>query len=199
MASSPVKDPNEFPISIKDLMDHVLRPNRKTMTSVATFGNQRGKTKEEQVIESFMESCFFKTIMTGVIGYGLGAALGLFSASVGPELSIGDPEKQTIKQVLKDMKVKMVSNGKNFAIVGAIFAATECSIETVIISLKKNHDTVIIIFFFQYRAKNDWKNATFSGLITGGLIGLRAGLRAGIFGATGFAMFSTLIEYYLRM
>jgi mitochondrial inner membrane protein translocase, 22kD-subunit, putative len=135
MSLPPPSDSSDTTISIKDLMNHVLGPNRKTMANVATFGTQPGKTKEEQVVENFMESCFFKTIMTGVIGYGIGAAIGLFSASVVPELSMGDPEKQTIKQVLKDMKVKMISNGKNFGIIGAIFAATECTIETVIITV----------------------------------------------------------------
>jgi len=76
------------------------------------------------------------------------------------------------------MKVKTLSHAKNFAIIGAMFAATECSIESV-------------------RAKSDWKNGTMAGGVVGGFIGLRAGIKGGILGAAGFAAFSTIIEYYL--
>jgi len=62
---------------------------------------------------------------------------------------------------------------------GAMFAATECTIES-------------------YRGKTDWKNGTMAGGITGGLIGLRAGIKGGLLGAAGFAAFSTIIDYYLR-
>jgi len=111
------------------------------------------------------------------MGFGLGAAIGLFSASVGPEVAA--PENQTVKQVLKDMKLKTMSYAKNFAILGAMFAAIECTIES-------------------HRGKTDWKNGTMAGGLTGGLIGLRAGLKGGILGAAGFAAFSTIIDYYLR-
>lgn len=66
-----------------------------------------------------------------VSGYGLGAAIGLFSASVDPNITGVNVEQQTARQVLRDMKNKTVSYAKNFAIVGAMFAATECAIESV--------------------------------------------------------------------
>ncbi|KAH7957234.1 hypothetical protein HPB52_016453 [Rhipicephalus sanguineus] len=85
----------------------------------------------------------------------------------------------TVRQVFSDMKAKSVSYAKNFAIVGAMFAAIECTIES-------------------HRAKTDWKNGTMAGALTGGLIGFRAGLKPGLLGAAGFAAFSTIIDYYLR-
>lgn len=79
---------------------------------------------------------------------------------------------------------------------------------------------------FQYRGKSDWKNGTYAGGLTGGMIGLRgeiqvhyimiliillfsvftykncicllAGVKAGVVGAAGFAAFSTAIDYYMH-
>lgn len=131
------------------------------------------KTKEEKMIESFFEGCPFKTMMSCVIGtktvytlpvvdiffvfvgYGLGAAIGLFSSSIGPQ-SLQHTETQTAREVLRDMKNTTLSYAKNFAMIGAVFTAIECTIET-------------------QRGKTDWKNGTYAGGITGGLIGLRGG------------------------
>lgn len=129
------------------------------------------KTIEEKRIESVMESCAFKSIMSGVIGYGLGAAIGLFSSSVNPNIASIE-KQQSAREILREMKGTMLGYAKNFAVVGCIFSAIECTIES-------------------YRGKTDWKNGTYAGGLTGGLIGLRAGIKPGIIGAAGFAAFST--------
>lgn len=54
------------------------------------------------------------------------------------------------------------------------------------------------VFHLQHRGKSDWKNAVYSGCVTGGAIGFHAGLKAGVLGCGGFAAFSAAIEYYLR-
>lgn len=59
----------------------------------------------------------------------MGAAIGLFSSSVGP--SATDVENQTARQVFKEMKTTTMSYAKNFALIGALFSAVECSIESV--------------------------------------------------------------------
>lgn len=91
------------------------------------------KTNEEKLVESVFESCTFKSVIACVIGYGLGAAIGLFSASVNPNVS--DPffaeKRQTAREIFRDMRASTHSYGKNFAIIGAVFSAVECTIETV--------------------------------------------------------------------
>ena len=90
-----------------------------------------------------------------------------------------DPSKiPTIRGTLLEMRQRMGSYGKNFGMVAMMFSASECAVET-------------------YRGKSDWKNGTAGGFVTGGLIGLRTGLRAGLLGGASFAVFSTVIEFYL--
>ena len=84
----------------------------------------------------------------------------------------------TIRGTLLEYRQRMSSYGKNFGMVAMMFSASECAVET-------------------YRGKSDWKNGSAGGFVTGGLIGLRTGLRAGLLGGVSFAVFSTLIEFYL--
>lgn len=154
-------------------------------------------------MESAMDSCFFKSFMACVLGYGLGAAIGLFSSSVSP--NIADPfhnaKQQTAREIFREMRAATHSYGKNFALIGMVFSAVECTIESS-------------------RGRSDWRNGTYAGAVTGGLIGLRgeerrmvvpeeqitiinliaipAGVKAGLVGAAGFAAFSTAIDYYMH-
>ncbi|CAG0923689.1 unnamed protein product, partial [Notodromas monacha] len=87
------------------------------------------KSKEEKMIEAAFESCAFKSITACVVGYGLGAGLGLFSASLNPTIT-PDFGHQSARQVLQDMKVTTLSYAKNFAMIGMVFSAVECTIES---------------------------------------------------------------------
>lgn len=66
----------------------------------------------------------------------MGAAIGLFSASVNPT-SIpefqGVEKTQTAREVFREMRATTHSYGKNFALIGMVFSAVECTIESVII------------------------------------------------------------------
>lgn len=81
------------------------------------------KTNEEKMMDNVMESCFFKSFMSCVLGYGLGAAIGLFSASVNPSITtepgMAHVERvQTAREIFKEMRQTTHSYGKNFAVIG---------------------------------------------------------------------------------
>lgn len=74
--------------------------------------------------------------------------------------NVTDPmaqQNQTAREILREMKTSMLSYAKNFAILGAMFSGVECCIESA-------------------RGKSDWKNGTYAGGVTGGLIGLRGNI-----------------------
>jgi len=68
-----------------------------------------------------------------VEGYGLGAAIGLFSSSVNPNMAdpFANEKKQTARQIMKEMASTTHSYAKNFALIGAVFSGVECAIESV--------------------------------------------------------------------
>lgn len=150
---------------------------RENILIPRNFGPPTIKTNEEKMIESAVESCPFKATMSCVIGknlfvirnifklnkhiptlligYGLGAAVGLFTSSVNPNMADPLPGKeQTAREIFREMKNTTLGYAKNFAMIGAVFSMVECIIESS-------------------RGKSDWKNGTYAGAVTGGLIGLR--------------------------
>jgi len=163
------------------IIDHVIgnkkQPNPNIITAIAGVPQMQA-SKEELMIRDAMDSCLFKATTSCVVGFGLGVILGVFTASVDP-MSTMSTETPTTRMVFNEMKARSLSYGKNFALVGCMFAGTECIIES-------------------YRGKTELINGTLSGGLVGGVLGLRAGLKAGVFGAVGFALFSTAIDYYMR-
>lgn len=63
----------------------------------------------------------------------MGAVIGLFTSSVNPNIShpLANETKQTARQILREMASATHSHGKNFALIGGIFAGVECFIESV--------------------------------------------------------------------
>lgn len=132
---------------------------------------------EEWKVKQVMDSCAFKTTLSCVAGAGFGVVFGLFTAAVDPNIT--GTETPTTKLVLQEMKSRMASYSKNFAMIGGMFACSECIIET-------------------HRAKDDWCNSPLAGAVTGGMIGLRTGIPGALLGGTGFALFSLAIDYYMK-
>lgn len=137
-----------------------------------------------------MESCPVRTALAGGAGFALGGIFGLFIASMSydtpmhipgstaPAIS-SLPIRQQLKIGLKDMGSRSYSTAKNFAIVGTIYAGTECAIESL-------------------RARHDMYNSVSSGCITGGVLAKSAGPKAAAIGCAGFAAFSAAIDYYMN-
>ena len=63
-------------------------------------------------------------------GFGLGAALGLFTSSVNPNVAAVE-KQQTAREIFKEMKTTTLSYAKNFAVIGFLFSGVECGIESV--------------------------------------------------------------------
>ncbi|KAM7374730.1 hypothetical protein PAMP_007371 [Pampus punctatissimus] len=173
------------PIQYSMILDHLIGDKRTVKElNPGVMGGlpMPPKSDEQKMIERGMESCAFKSVLACVGGFVLGGAFGVFTAGIDTNVGFDpkDPLRTpTAREVLKDMGQRGMSYAKNFAIVGAMFSCTECIIES-------------------HRGKSDWKNAVYSGCVTGGAIGFRAGLKAGVLGCGGFAAFSAAIEYYLR-
>eukprot|EP00062_Callorhinchus_milii_P011620 gi/632958132/ref/XP_007894860.1/ PREDICTED: mitochondrial import inner membrane translocase subunit Tim22 [Callorhinchus milii] len=172
-------------LQYSELLQHLVGEKRQVHElSQAVLGGfpAPSKSEEQKMVERAMESCGFKAALACVGGFVLGGAFGIFTAGIDTNVGFDpkDPMRTpTAREVLKDMGQRGMSYAKNFAIVGAMFSCTECVIES-------------------YRGKSDWKNSVLSGCATGGVIGFRAGLKAGVIGCGGFAAFSAVIDYYLR-
>lgn len=75
--------------------------------------------------------CDFSSIFF-LPGGAVGAAFGLFTAGVDPSTAVAPgKETPTARMVMKEMGTRSFSYAKNFALVGAMFAGTECVIESV--------------------------------------------------------------------
>lgn len=61
----------------------------------------------------------------------MGAAIGLFTSSVNPNVASVE-KQQSVREVFREMKITTLGYAKNFAVVGCVFSAIECTIESVI-------------------------------------------------------------------
>ncbi|EGX89460.1 hypothetical protein CCM_07712 [Cordyceps militaris CM01] len=154
-----------------------------------------GSSAEDQGVKAMkaaMESCVGKSVMSGVMGFGMGGLFGMFMASmsydtVGTSLAGNQahqaianmPLRQQLKVGFKDMGTRSFSMAKNFGKVGALFSGIECGIEGM-------------------RAKNDLANGVAAGCLTGAILAKNAGPTAMAGGCAAFAAFSAAIDAYMR-
>ncbi|KAF2153174.1 putative mitochondrial import inner membrane translocase subunit [Myriangium duriaei CBS 260.36] len=156
-----------------------------------TAGLDPEKLKEQQMIKMMhmaMESCVGKSIMSGVMGFGLGGVFGLFMSSMRYDTSMTTqsieisklPMKEQLRQGFKDMGKASWSSARNFGKVGLLYSGIECGIEG-------------------YRGKNEMANPIVAGCATGAILAKGGGPQAMAVGCGGFAAFSAAIEYYMHM
>ncbi|KAF2753944.1 Tim17-domain-containing protein [Pseudovirgaria hyperparasitica] len=154
--------------------------------------SNQGVSDQEQMMIKYMtagmESCPFKAVLSGVMGFGLGGAFGLFMSSMRYDTPMSSPQsaamaelplRQQLRQGAKEMGRASWSSAKNFGMIGGIYSGTECAIEKV-------------------RAKNDLWNGISAGCLTGGALAMKAGPQATALGCAGFAAFSAAIDAYMR-
>lgn len=68
-----------------------------------------------------------------LVGFGIGVIFGIFTASIDPmsTYSTASDKPPTTREYIREAKSRSASYGKNFAVVGMMFAGTECLVETV--------------------------------------------------------------------
>eukprot|EP00158_Paraphelidium_tribonemae_P000864 Partr_v1_DN23559_c0_g1_i4_m14327 putative mitochondrial import inner membrane translocase, subunit len=140
------------------------------------------------MINTVTESCPFKGVMSTGVGFLAGGAFGVVMSSF--EISSLSPSylddskpppslRVQMREALKDTGRRSFSMAKNFAVVGGVFATTECCIET-------------------YRAKHDIYNSASAGCISGAVLAAKGGPGAAAFGCASFAAFSSAIDYFME-
>ncbi|KAF3330469.1 Mitochondrial import inner membrane translocase subunit TIM22-1 [Carex littledalei] len=136
-------------------------------------------TVEEIRGQDIWNNCATRSVVSGVMGGGLGLVMGLFFGALDNPLR---QEEMTGRQQFifqaKQMGRRSVSSAKAFAVMGLIFSAVECVVEKA-------------------RAKHDMTNTVAAGCATGGALSAKAGPRAACAGCAGFAAFSVVIEKFL--
>ena len=81
------------------------------------------------------------TCLVWIEGAVMGVGLGVFTASIDPMSTIHTTTPgaaPTFQDVWREMRARSANYAKNFALVGLIFSAVECRIESVSSSLNKN-------------------------------------------------------------
>lgn len=144
-------------------------------------------TPEIMAQEDFMNHCAVRTIMSGVMGSGLGVVFGIFMGTMDTSHIDGSltattekkPFRQVLKEVGKSTWARSKSYGKGFGMMGALFSGSECIIET-------------------YRAKHDMYNSIYAGCAAGAILAHSGGPKAMCIGCASFAAFSALIDRFME-
>ncbi|GAV66564.1 Tim17 domain-containing protein [Cephalotus follicularis] len=140
----------------------------------------RMPTMEEIRAQEVWNNCAVRSVFSGVMGGGLGLAMGLFLGALdNPIMQDEMTGRQQFVYAVKQMGRRSWSSAKAFAVMGLIFSAAECVVEKA-------------------RAKHDTTNTVVAGCVTGGAMSAKGGPKAACVGCAGFAAFSVLIEKFLE-
>lgn len=166
------------------MQEFVYRP---ITCSIMTSENEgfRLPTPEQIAQEDLLNNCFVRTVISGIMGGGLGVVFGLFTSTLEGSTGSMAPVVETRRardvffETVRNTRIKSVSYAKGFAAMGALFSGSECVIE-------------------KYRAKHDIYNSAYAGCFTGGLLAHSGGPKMMCIGCASFAAFSVLIERFLQ-
>ncbi|CAI5975188.1 unnamed protein product [Closterium sp. NIES-65] len=140
-------------------------------------------TPEEMAAQEMMNHCGVggMGVMMGLLFCGgMGVMMGLLFGALDQPLHVEEMStRQQLVHGFKQMAQRSWHTGKTFAVMGAIFSASECMAEKA-------------------RARHDEVNTVIAGCVTGGALSARAGPQAACMGCAGFAAFSLLIEKVLE-
>ncbi|KAJ1512291.1 Mitochondrial import inner membrane translocase subunit tim22, partial [Coelomomyces lativittatus] len=90
-------------------------------------------TPEQAAAQTFFESCPFKAISSGVVGFGMGGLFGMFMGSIDFTSSselVSRPLREQVVKGYKEMFQRAFSSAKGFGMVASIYSGTECLIES---------------------------------------------------------------------
>mmetsp|Transcript_21091 Transcript_21091/g.54072 ORF Transcript_21091/g.54072 Transcript_21091/m.54072 type:complete len:190 (-) Transcript_21091:1957-2526(-) len=148
-------------------------------------------TPETIAGEDFMNNCATRSVMSTVLGGGMGVVFGLFMGSMRESMDPNAgmvaadmatkkiPLRQVLMDTFKQMGRSSASYAKTFAYMGALYAGSECAVE-------------------QIRAKRDHKNTLYAGCFTGGAMAYGGGPQAMCLGCATFAAFSVMIDRFME-
>ena len=89
----------------------------------------------------------YRCLLSEFVGFGIGVIFGIFTASIDPmsTYSTATDKPPTTREFFREARSRSMSYGKNFAVVGMMFAGTECMVETVSV-MKFYHEMAWIDF-----------------------------------------------------
>ncbi|CAI5530774.1 unnamed protein product [Closterium sp. Naga37s-1] len=96
-------------------------------------------TPEEMAAQEMMNHCGVRTVISGVMGGGMGVMMGLLFGALDQPLHVEEMStRQQLVHGFKQMAQRSWHTGKTFAVMGAIFSASECMAEKA----RARHDEV---------------------------------------------------------
>eukprot|EP00164_Ancoracysta_twista_P007929 GFYU01011360.1.p2 GENE.GFYU01011360.1~~GFYU01011360.1.p2 ORF type:complete len:155 (+),score=37.04 GFYU01011360.1:94-558(+) len=141
--------------------------------------------QQSMMAQRMFESCVTRSLMSCAAGAALGVVWGLFTSGFETPLEetrremAGNPmsSREKIREHMKETGIKMRQYGRGFAVVGFLFAGSECVIE-------------------KYRGRADLKNGVYAGCFAGAFLAGKAGPVAMGAGCAGFSAFSYAIDAF---
>ncbi|KAG2551236.1 hypothetical protein PVAP13_9KG384900 [Panicum virgatum] len=102
-------------------------PNLEPASQAAAVEPIRMPTAEEIKGQDIWNNCAVRSVVSGVMGGGLGVLMGLFFGALdNPIMAEEMTARQQIVYTAKQMGRRSISNAKTFAVMGLIFSAAEC-------------------------------------------------------------------------